>query len=721
MLLSVAATLSAQTDTTETVVISAATKFEVPVSKTVNQVMQIQAARIQFQNSQTTADLLQNSGSVFVQRSQGGGGSPVLRGFEANKVSIVVDNVRMNNAIFRGGHLQNVLRVDANSLESAEVLFGPGSLIYGSDALGGVMSFKTLSPKTNAGGFKVKANVQSRFGTVNRELTNHFDLTLSGKKWASLTSFTYSDYRDMRQGKAANPFNKNYPRQFDRTFYVERIDGKDSVFSNAKPELQVGTAFSQYNFIQKLMFQPKQGITHSLNFYASATSNVHRYDRLTEVANDKPRFAEWYYGPEKWTMLNYQFAVDRSTKLYDRLLFVVAGQQFEESRHSRRLNNPSRKSQIEQVGALSVNMDMMKLWTRFIFNYGLEAITNGVKSTAYFTDITNEQQSPADTRYPDGGSSMGWYSLYANSRFDLNSRFSLHTGIRSSYNRLNANFVDTTFFPFPFRNVSQTSWGNVGNVAVVYAHPKAFRASLMYSSGYRVPNVDDVTKVFESRAGMLIVPNPGLKPEYTGSTELSLVKTFANRLNLNLTAYYTQARNLLATEKSNFEGKDSVLYEGANSAVYRVVNKNRAYILGGFAGINYHVYRGLSLYGSYTYTYGRIPTDTTAYPLDHIPPMFGRLGMSYQRAKWQAELFVLFQGAKKLKDYNLNGEDNFQYATPEGMPAWYTLNLKTSYQVLKSLRIYAGVENLLDTNYRIFASGVSGPGRNVFVSLRAGF
>jgi hemoglobin/transferrin/lactoferrin receptor protein len=91
----------------------------------------ISSKAIAFESSQTTADLLENSPAVFVQKSQMGGGSPILRGLEANKILLVVDGLRMNNAIYRSGHLQNVLSVDQGVLERAEVVQGPGSVVYG--------------------------------------------------------------------------------------------------------------------------------------------------------------------------------------------------------------------------------------------------------------------------------------------------------------------------------------------------------------------------------------------------------------------------------------------------------------------------------------------------------------------------------------------------------------------------------------------------------------
>ncbi len=123
------------------VVISAG-KFEQQKRTLPFQIEQISAKQIAFRNSQNAADMLMQTGQVYIQKSQGGGGSPVLRGFESNRILLVIDGVRMNNAIFRGGHLQNVLRIDQSMLERTEILLGPSSVVYGSDALGGVIHFQ---------------------------------------------------------------------------------------------------------------------------------------------------------------------------------------------------------------------------------------------------------------------------------------------------------------------------------------------------------------------------------------------------------------------------------------------------------------------------------------------------------------------------------------------------------------------------------------------------
>src|SRR5688572_16162673 len=132
--------------TLEGVVVSV-NKWEQKLNEVPNKIVKISKSEILRNNPQTSADLLGQSGTVFIQKSQLGGGSPMIRGFATNRVLLVFDGVRMNNAIYRSGNLQNIISIDALSTQTAEVIFGPGSLIYGSDAIGGVMDFHTLEPR----------------------------------------------------------------------------------------------------------------------------------------------------------------------------------------------------------------------------------------------------------------------------------------------------------------------------------------------------------------------------------------------------------------------------------------------------------------------------------------------------------------------------------------------------------------------------------------------
>ena len=253
---------------------------------------------IELQNPQTAADMLSQSGNVYVQKSQLGGGSPMIRGFATNRVLIVVDKVRMNNAIFRSGNLQNVIALDANSLANSQIIFGPGSVIYGSDAIGGVMEFNTLSPQFSFSDSPlINGSALTRYSSANNEKTGHLDFAVGFEKWGFLSSLTYSEFGDLKMGS-------NGPDDYLRTFYQEQINNRDTFFVNSNPEIQKNSGYNQINFMQKIRFKPTDQWEFDYGLHYSTTSDIPRYDRLIELRNNSPRSAEWYYGPQKWFMNN---------------------------------------------------------------------------------------------------------------------------------------------------------------------------------------------------------------------------------------------------------------------------------------------------------------------------------------------------------------------------------------------------------------------------------
>jgi len=180
-------------------VVLSASKGNEKRSRIAEQVDVISEVEIKRLAPQNTGDLLASLPGVKVQKTQFGGGSPVLRGMEANRILLVVDGVRMNNAIYRTGHLQNAISVSPNILERTEVIFGPSSVVYGSDALGGVIHYYTKSPKVSDKA-EVNSSFFSRYSTTNNEITGEGNIELRFKKWASFTSVSYSDFGDLRMG-----------------------------------------------------------------------------------------------------------------------------------------------------------------------------------------------------------------------------------------------------------------------------------------------------------------------------------------------------------------------------------------------------------------------------------------------------------------------------------------------------------------------------------------
>ncbi len=705
----------AQTDSTErsmemNEIIVSSNKFEQLRRESPNQIELITKKQIAFQNAPNAANLLEQSGNVFVQRSQAGGGSPILRGFEASRVLIVIDGVRMNNAIYRAGHLQNALRIDQSMLERAEVIFGPSSVMYGSDALGGVIHFRSRNPEFNQFG----ANAYLRYSSAMNEKTVHVNFNLGGEKLASLTSLTFSDFDDLQMGKN---FKKGYEGFGLRDFYVKRNSGRDEMVVNENLYSQTPSGYKQIDFLQKFLFKTKR-IKHILNGQISTTGNVPRYDRLTEFGNNRAlRFAEWYYGPEVRALASYQLEFDKS-KLFDKGTIIGAIQLISESRYSRRFNNQYRKSQSEFVRVFSLNADFQKNLKQNTLNYGLEITDNNVKSTAQNTNIENSSDiQKTDTRYPDGGSGMNAYSIYLTDSWKKTEKMILNFGARYNFTTANATFIEKQFFPFPFNEITQKNGALTGNIGLVLNPTDKTKISILSSSGYRTPNIDDLAKVFDSTPGTLIVPNPDLKPEFTYNAEATISQKIGFKIRIEATYFYTSFRNAIVIDAFTLNGQSMVDYAGQNSKIVAAQNKAKALVRGWNINIYANLMDGLTFMSTLNQTKGNLIDDKDT-PLDHVPPMFGRTAMSYQKGKVQFEVFSIYNGWKKLKDYSPSGEDNLQYATPDGTPSWWTMNVRSGYQFNKNVTLQLAVENILDKNYRNFASGISSAGRNFVLTLR---
>ncbi len=677
---------------------------------------------IEFANQPTTGEVMQNTGAVFVQKSQMGGSSPVLRGFEASRVLMVVDGVRMNNAIYRAGHLQDIITIDANMLERAEIIFGPSSTIYGSDALGGVMHFYTKNAQFSQGdNMLVKVNGMGRYATVNKETTGHIDFNLGWKKFASLTNITYTKFDDLMSGSTKL---NGYYKGWDRQYYSQRFGDRDSMVANSNDNLQVGTGYDQLDIMQRFNIKTGEHLTHNVNFQMSQSSDVPRYDRLTEIAAGKLRFAEWKYGPQKRMLAAYTLNFDGKTKVSDNIKLILAYQKIEQDRITRRFQNNNRISQMEDVAVLSANIDMYKnIKEKHELRYGIEVTSNDVQSTANSLNIVTNSVSPAAARYADGGSTMSTGAIYLSHAWEVSEKFVITDGLRFTGSKLTSTFNDTTFYKFPFKTVDQKSKAVTGSVGFTWKENSNYKVSFLVNTGFRTPNVDDMTKVFGSAGTILVVPNPEIKPEYATNFELGISKIFEERYKFDVTGFYTVLEDALVQRDFKLNGQDSALFNGVKSKVQAMQNVDRAYIYGFTTGLQFDFNDNISFKSIINYTYGRYvdARKDTVVPLDHIPPVFGQTSIIYKAKNTDVEFFVRYNGKKSSADYSASGEDNAIYSADpvKGyMPAWFTLNVRAGYNFTKNIRLNVACENLTDNRYRVFASGINAPGRNFIISLR---
>lgn len=688
-------------------------------SKEVPQKVSVITTRnVAFHNPQTAADLLTLSGKVFMQKSQQGGGSPMIRGFATNRLVYAVDGVRMNTAIFRGGNIQNVISLDPFATESTEIVFGPGSVIYGSDAIGGVMSFQTLSPQfATSKKTAVSGHAVSRFSTANNEKTGHFDVNVGWTKWASVTSISSNDFGDLKMGTHG-------PDDYLRPFYVQRQNGVDVVVTNEDPLVQKPTAYSQINVMQKLRYKPNEKWDFQYGLHFSETSSYARYDRHIRYTNiGLPRYGVFNYGPQKWTMNNLNVTHQSNSKLFDEMVLRLAHQFFEESRISRNINSPTKDIRTEKVNAYSINIDFSKaIALNHKIYYGVEYVLNDVNSTGINQNIVAGTSQAGPSRYPQATwQSMG---VFLNNQYLVTDKTSLQAGLRYNKYILKADF-DTTFYPFPFTKATIDNQSVTGSVGIVYRPSKKWIISSNVGTAFRSPNVDDVGKVFDSEPGAVVIPNPNLAAEYAYNVDFNILKQVGKNIKLDLSTYYTLLDNALVRRDFTLNGASEIVYDGELSQVQAIQNAAYASVYGIQAGIVFNLPSGFRFSTDLNFQKGEEELDNgDKSPSRHAAPFFGLTRFGFTHSKLDLELNLQFsdkvayndlaeeeKGKKEIYALDRNGNP---YS-----PSWYALHLKSMYKLSDKVNITAGIENITDQRYRPYSSGIASPGKNFVLAVRA--
>ena len=689
-----------------------------------HQLKRISSKEIAFTNPQTSADMLAHHGGVYVQKSQMGGGSPIIRGFEANRILMVVDGVRLNNAIYRSGHLQNAITIDASAIQETNVLFGPNSLAYGSDALGGVISFKTKIPKLSSDDkIKTRLNAFMRYASSNMEKTVHADLSLGWKNFGLLTNVTFTDYGDLRTGSKRD---NRFPDFGLRPTYASTSGaGVDSEIINPNPNTQIGTAYHQVNLLQKLVYRPNEHIFLSGNFQYSVTGDVPRYDNLQEIRNGKLRYAEWNYGPQERILASFQIKNYLPQKIYDQFIITAAYQFIQEDRIIRNFGNDNRLNQNEDVhvGSLSLEFKKGLLDTPALqLLYGFDIQQNNVVSSAFNQSITSQTiASDALSRYADADNKYLTYGVFTELELaPIRSQLSYKAGLRYSGSSYKIKYLENELVDWPISFLNGISNANASmtwSVSGLYSGKDGLFFRALTSSAFRSPNIDDLSKI-RVNSDQITFPNPDLSPEKSISSEVS-VGIAKEKLNISATGFYTSLHDAISTlpfttpsGESSFENYGETLIVVANQNV----QKAKIYGLSLNATLQMHEHMKLSSSINFTKGIEKIDGEDDQ-PFAHIPPMYGKTSFSYNSNKWNLQFSAMYNGMKDITSFG-GSVDNPDLATPIGSLPWTTFNFYSQYQISSLYTLSLAVENLLDKHYRPFSSGVSAPGRNIILSFR---
>ena len=681
-------------------------------------VSRISASEVAREVPSNAATLLWQSGQVHVQQSQQGGGSPVLRGFEANRILLVVDGVRMNNAIYRSGHLQNAMTVDPFVLASTEVHHGAGSVQFGSDALGGVIHYRSRSPRWEFGS---RARGQLAYSGASSSPTIHADAEVTRGRFAALTSVTHRRFGDLRMGAWRPHGSETWGRvPWQGSSVTEGLEVTDSAEANPDPDVQPGTGFDQTDLLQKVRYGERERYVE-LNIQHSTGSNVPRFDRLNDATSDGgPKWAQWDYGPQKRTLVSAQFA--GRVRSVGMVSLTAAWQQIEESRLKARFGAQDREVQFERVGVRSISLDVDRMLRSWRTSVGAYWSMDNVQSEAWMERRADGMRldTPALTRYPNGGSETGSLAVYTGLERRWN-RWKIEAAARYTRGWLESRFDAQPGLALPFQQVSYNRGALTGSGTLHWTPRQRTGIHAVLSTAFRNPNVDDVGKV-RAKDGFAIVPSDQLKPERLAGLEMGgFWRSRNGQVKADVSGFYTRLMDAIVPVDTvlfgaNGEAVETIVVEGDTSLIQVNANIGRAAISGSQWRLYFWPESGWRFKATANFTRG-VDMEKGG-PLAHIPPSFGRLS---GRRSWDwlsAEAHWMWSGRKALDRYGPGATDNLAEALPEGNPGWWTLGVDFEGRLTERTTVSAGVHNILDRHYKVFASGISAPGRDVRVGFR---
>ena len=363
------------------------------------QVIRLNKSEIQQSLSKNPAELLEKSAGVNVQKSQNGGGSPNIRGFEANRILLVVDEVKLNNTIYRSGHLQNILSIDPYILENVSVLHGPSSVFYGSGALGGAIILNTIDIKNLQ---EKKSSFTQQFESSSSSVTSNFNSIYKSGKTSFLSSVSFKKYGNLKMG--SNRFH-GYSDWGIEEFTTQ---GEEQLYGE----------YSQIDLTQKIHYQINKKSFLSFNSQYSTTSNINRFDKLNDVKDNNPKYKHWYYGPQKRILHCINYNKKHKSIISDNINIHFSFQDVEESRNVQKFYDDFLIKRKENIKVYDSKLSFKKNINSLKINYGLSNRFQNLSSSGVMHFDSGETNTTS-SRYPDNGGTDVNFSCFLHAEFNL--------------------------------------------------------------------------------------------------------------------------------------------------------------------------------------------------------------------------------------------------------------------------------------------------------------
>lgn len=647
-----------------------------------------------------TPDVIAGTTGVYGQNTSAGQGSPFIRGMTGNSVLTLVDGVRFNNSTFRFGPNQYTSSIDPYTIERIEIIRGPSSVLYGSDALGGVVNIILKKPRFDE--FDYSFGARGRFQSANRRKEGNIFGEVFSHNIGGIVSATYADVDELVGGNSIGklPF----------TAYEEW--GAYGSFGGAFGQ---HTIIGTYSHFQQNDLERTDKVSPIVanpgNLSTPGQGNEDRRRFVFQV--DDMGIVRWTWSPED---------------ILEQLYVDVSYHKQQESLE--RINQGS-----STIRDINYNVHTFGLNTQAVLNFGwysrltvgAEIYHDVVHSRSVDRDRNTGAQSNHDGRvsFPDwsGYTSIG---VYAQNEMDLlEEMILLRYGVRYSFYRA---IADTDIYGDTLDGLNQSYSDLTGAVALVVRPIDELSLTLNLARGFRAPNLEDLASSKGTGRGDQI-PNPGLDPEVMYTADIGAKVLFPTidrnsaapyELSGSVNFFFNYFEDQMISVPIRFNGEDVVqLRNDGRARIFGVETELGFYLseaLGWLGLPSDHLFfegDALGVRGNFTYTRGDdLKNDT---PVHRIPPVFSEISVRYS-AMWgqiYIEPYMTIVGRQDQYGPPAAGDVRF---TPGDAPGYVLFGLRSGWHPSRHFHINLNVQNLGNRSHHPMGSGTFGSGTNVVLS-----
>ena len=631
--------------------------FEVPFGTDV-----LNREAIRAEAPQTVMELLNGRTGTYYQQTTPGQGVVIVRGLKGSEVLQVVDGFRLNNAIFRNAPNQYIALVDSQMLGRLEVVRGPMSTLYGSDAMGGVVQMFSSEPAFDGDDWHASGTLRSIWGSADDSTLSRAEGAVGRQDFAASGGATYQGVGDRRVGGGeVLPYTSYSARAADARLTAEVATGQ---------QLSLSAQYSE---------QPK----------------TPRYDELTPgYGQAQPNSAVFWFQPQRRELVQLRWRGAAPTPLWDEAEAHVGRQVIDDDRRTRDFGSVNQDREQNRDTTWGITFQAGKrLAERHYLTWGADWYYDQVDSSRVRTNIQTGEVTQRAPRFPDG-STMSQAGIYALDDWSAGDRLDVIAGLRW-------NWVSTKLPPDANGVGVNVEQGDLsGNLGVSYAVAEDVRLVANFGRGYRAPNVFDLGTFGDRPGNRFNVPNSDLGAESVDTFDAG-VKLDREGLQGELIAWM-----------SRYEDKITSVLTGEVTDSGRLVvqsrNATRLDLWGIEAGLRGPVAEGVEWYATATWTTGEETLEGDEYPADRIPPLFGSAGLTFSvRAGLTLEAYLMYAGSQDR--YSPRDEVDPRIE-PGGTAGWVTWNARAAWRPSDRFGASLRIANIGDRRYREFGSGIDAPG-----------